>query len=147
MDYSTICLRDTVVSQRGAKSCPISNPDGSKVFLTLGTVRDPVSAPFGASSFNEAETTRLTLELNLNPEQEKAWDVFDEWPVHYLTKHSARLFKAIKTEAQIRDAHKSPVTRKEDYRPHIGQRLRPRARMLCACGTPSARGWTNSHGT
>ena len=116
MDFANIALKDTLVSARGAKSCQARAQDGTKITFVLGTTQEPVTTPFGATSFVEGEGGRKTLEFSLSPEQEASWEGFDSWALEYLTKHSFRLFKAIKTEAQIRESYRSPIQRKGDYR-------------------------------
>jgi hypothetical protein len=116
MDLANICLKDTAVSARGAKSCQVRGQDGTKITFTLGTSQEPVTTPFGASSFAGEEGGRKTLEFSLSAEQEKEWAAFDELTVSYLAKNSYRLFKAIKTEEQIRENYRSPVQKKGDYR-------------------------------
>ena len=116
MDFANIALKDTLVSARGAKSCQARAQDGTKICFTLGTSQEPVTSPFGASSFGESEGGRKTLEFSLSLEQEKEWQAFDAWAVGYLATHSFRLFKAIKTEEQIRENYRSPVQKKGDYR-------------------------------
>jgi hypothetical protein len=116
MDTANISLKDTQVSARGAKSCQVRGQDGTKITFVLGTSQEPVTTPFGANSFTEGEGGRKTLEFSLSAEQEKEWTAFDEWAVSYLAKNSYRLFKAIKTEEQIRENYRSPVQKKGDYR-------------------------------
>jgi hypothetical protein len=116
MDYANITLKDTQVSARGAKSCQVRGQDGTRITFTLGTSQEPVTTPFGASSFAGEEGGRKTLEFSLSAEQEKEWAAFDEWAVSYLAKNSYRLFKSIKTEDQIRENYRSPVQKKGDYR-------------------------------
>ena len=116
MDLSQVTLKDTVVSARGARSSQVRGQDGSKITFVLGTSADPVTTPFGASSFNDAEATRQTLEFSLSPEQEKQWQAFDAWALEYFGQHSFRLFKRIMTEDQMKEAYRSPVTKKGDYR-------------------------------
>ena len=117
MDLSQVTLKDTVVSTRGAKSCQIRGQNGDKISFVLGTSSDPVTTPFGASNFsNEAETTRKTLEFSLSLEDEKRWQAFDAWAIKYITEHSFRLFKRIMTEDQVKEAYRSPVTKKGDYK-------------------------------
>ena len=117
MDFANICLKDTLVSARGAKSCQARAQDGTRVTFVLGSSQEPVTSPFGATSFTvEGEGGRKTLEFSLSPEQEKIWQEFDTWACEYLAKHSFRLFKAIKTEEQIRENYRSPVQKKGDYR-------------------------------
>mgnify|MGYP001211786240 CR=1 FL=1 len=116
MDLASICLKDTQVSARGAKSCQARAQDGTRVSFTLGTSQEPVTTPFGATSFGGEEGGRKTLEFSLSAEQEKEWASFDAWAVSYLAQNSYRLFKAIKTEEQIRENYRSPVQKKGDYR-------------------------------
>ena len=77
-----------------------------------------MTTPFGATSVNEADTARRTIEFSLNPAQEKEWEAFDAWSVTYFAKHSLRLFKRIMTEEQVRENYRSPVTKRGDYRGH-----------------------------
>jgi hypothetical protein len=119
MDLAEVTLKDTQVSARGAKSCQVRGQDGQKISFALGTASDPVTTPFGATSYNEGEGGRKTVEFSLTPEQDKAWLAFDHWAVEYLAKHSFRLFKKILTEDAVRENYRSPVTRKEGYRPHL----------------------------
>ena len=116
MDFANISLKDTQVSARGAKSCQARAQDGTKVAFVLGSTADPVSTPFGATSFTAEEGGRKTLEFSLTPEQEKEWAAFDDWSISYLAKHSFRLFRAIRSEDEIRGNYKSPVQKKGDYR-------------------------------
>ena len=48
MDLANICLKDTQVSTRGAKSCQLRGQDGTKITFVLGTSQDPVTTPFEA---------------------------------------------------------------------------------------------------
>ena len=116
MDLANICLKDVQVSSRGAKSAAVRGQDGQKLTFVLGSSVAPVTTPFGATSFTEGEGGRKTLEFHLSPEAEKEWAAFDDWAVAYLAKHSFRLFKAIKTEEQIRENYRSPMQKKGDYR-------------------------------
>ena len=117
MNLAEITLKDTQVSARGAKSCQARGSDGQRITFVLGTSQDPITTPFGATSFTEGEGGgRKTLEFSLSTEQEKEWQAFDEWAIGYLVKHSFRLFKALKTEEQIRENYRSPVQKKGDYK-------------------------------
>ena len=115
-------LKDPVVSARGAKSCQVRGQDGSRITFVLGK-DEAVTAPFGASSFNEAEATRKTLEFHLSPEDEKEWLAFDAWAIQMFAQHSFRLFKRIMTEDQVRESYRSPVTKKGDYKATIRTKI------------------------
>ena len=110
-------LGDPIVSSRGAKSCTLSAGKDGKAIFTLGSRHAPVSTPFGASSYNDENNSRKTLDLRLNPEQDGDFLCFDEWAVRYITEHSERLFKKTLTQSQVQEHYRSPVTRKEGYQP------------------------------
>ena len=116
MNLADICFKDTQVSARGAKSCQARNTDGTKINFVLGSSQEPVGSPFGATFFTEREVGRKTPEFSLSPAQEREWFAFDTWAVDYLVRHSFRLFKAIKTEAQILESYHRPIQKKGDYR-------------------------------
>ena len=84
--------------------------------------------------------TRKTLEFTPNPELEEEWQSFDAWAIEYFTKHSLRLFKRIMTEEQVREDHRSPVTKKGDYRGHL------RCKLNCE-GAHPVRVWTMNRET
>ena len=67
-------LKHPVVSQRGAKSCPLTLEDGTAVIIQLGSKDSPVTSPFGASSYGDEATPRKTIEFSLDPERAQAWD-------------------------------------------------------------------------
>ena len=119
MDLANVVLRDTMVSARGAKSCQVRAQDGSKIIFVLGSTANPVTSPFGATSFTDGEGGRKTLEFTLTDDQTNEWAAFDDWAVSYLAKNYFRLFKAINTEEQIRENYRSPVTQKRSYRPTL----------------------------
>ena len=119
MDLANLILKDTQVSARGAKSCQVRRQDGTKLSFTLGTPQEPVTTPFGATSFTQEEGGRKTLEFTLTDAQATEWGAFDNWAVSYLAKNSYRLFKAIRTEDQIRENYRSPMQQKGDYRPTL----------------------------
>ena len=139
MDFANICLKDTLVSARGAKSCQARAQDGTKITFVLGSTQEPVTSPFGATSFTEGEGGRKTLEFSLSTEQEQSWQAFDAWAIAYLAQNSYRLFKAIKTEEQIRENYRSPVQKKGDYRATL--------RCKCNCeGSNPVRCWDVNRG-
>ncbi len=134
MDFENWHLKDTIVSSRGAKSCHLRTADhGAKVSFYIGSTDVPVSTPFGATSFQQEESSRKTLELTLTPEMEKMWTSFDDWAVDYIVKHSFRLFKSIKTEEEVRANYRSPVTKKGDYRAHIRCKINTDGSHIVRC--------------
>jgi len=79
-------------SSKGARSARISE-NGKPIVLQLTSVSEPLSTPFGISSFGQEETTRKSLELRCTPELEAFLRRLDEWAKSYLAEHGDRLFK------------------------------------------------------
>ena len=97
---SGLQLADPVVSARGAKSCALSS-NGSKLITTVGSREDPLTTPFGASSFGDEVSNRKTIEFRLPPEMLAYFHALDEWTVPYLAEHSERIFKKKMTIEQV----------------------------------------------
>ena len=133
INTSNLILKDAQISARGAKSCPIINAQGDKVFFNLGSKDKPVSTPFGASSFNDEATSRKTIEFNLTEEQEEQFKRFDEWAIGYLSEHSERLFKKKLTPDQVREGYRSPVTKKGSYRGHLRCKINSSGTTMARC--------------
>ena len=133
LDTSSWQIKDPQISARGAKSCPVLNAEGDKVFFTLGSKSQPVSTPFGATSFNDEATSRKTIEFNLTPEQEEQFRQFDEWAVGYLAEQSERLFKKKLTPDQVREGYRSPVTKKGSYRGHLRYKINSSGASMVRC--------------
>ena len=110
-------LKDPIVSQRGARSCPLECRQSS-VILSVGTSDCPVSSPFGASTYgNDELTTRKTLELGLEAQQLPQWEAITQWALQYIESHSERLFKRKLTAAQVLENFKPPLKQSGDYKP------------------------------
>jgi hypothetical protein len=135
-DFAQLQLADAVVNHRGAKSCALSRPDGSKFVNIVGSRQDPVTTPFGASSFNDENAVRKTLEIRLPAECVDFWDGFDAWSVSYITCHSTRLFGKTLTLDQVRDGYKSCVTRRGTYPPTLRCKLNLSGSNVVRCWSP-----------
>jgi hypothetical protein len=128
-------LLDTQTSSRGAKSALLVKKDDGKVFFTLGDPSAPTQAPFGASTYNDEESVRKTLDLRLNEQEAQFFEELDAWAVEYITKHSERLFKKALTLDQVREHYRSPVSKKEGYQPLVRCKIN-------TAGLSAARAWT-----
>ena len=133
INTTNLILKDPQISARGAKSCPILNAQGEKVYFNLGNKSKPVSTPFGATSFNDEATSRKTIEFNLTEEQEEQFKRFDEWAIGYLSEHSERLFKKKLTPDQVREGYRSPVTKKGSYRGHLRCKINSSGTTMARC--------------
>ena len=133
INTSNLILKDPQISARGAKSCPILNAQGNKVFFNLGSKSEPVSSPFGATSFNDEATSRKTIEFNLTEGQEEQFKRFDEWAISYLSEHSERLFKKKLTPDQVREGYRSQVTKKGSYLGHLRCKINSSGIAMVRC--------------
>ena len=116
-------LKDPIVSQRGAKSCPLEC-QASSVILSVGTRSCPTSSPFGASTFgNEEGTTRKTLELSLEAEHLPQWEAITAWARSYTETHAERLFKRKLGKEQVLENFKPPTKQTGDYKPLLRCKL------------------------
>jgi hypothetical protein len=126
-------IKDPQISARGAKSCTIQDAEGGKISFTLGSKTEPVSTPFGATSFNDEVTTRKTIEYNISPAQEAQFEKFDNWSIGYISLHSERLLKKKLTEDQVREGYRSPVTRKANYGAHMRCKINTSGKGMVRC--------------
>ncbi len=133
LDTSNWHIKDPQISARGAKSCPVLKANGEKVFFNLGSKSEPVSSPFGATSFNDEATSRKTIEFNLTEEQEEQFKKFNEWAIGYLSEHSERLFKKKLTPDQVSEGYRSPVTKKGSYRGHLRCKINSSGTTMVRC--------------
>ena len=85
-------IADIQTSAKGARSASISE-NGKPIVLQLTSVSEPLSTPFGISSFGQEETTRKSLELRCTPELEAFLRRLDERAKGYIAEHGDRLFK------------------------------------------------------
>ena len=103
-------LADVFVTAKGAKQCALA--DGSKSPI-LYSPEDPLTAPFGFSSWEES--SRKNLELRCTKGVEDYFTQFDEWVRAYLVQNSERLFKKKLIAEQVAECYKSPLHKKGDY--------------------------------
>ena len=85
-------IGEVLTSQKGAICAPISD-NGKPIILQLTPIHDPLSSPFGISSFGPEETIIKSLELRCSPELEAFVQRLDAWARAYLQDNAERLFK------------------------------------------------------
>ena len=85
-------IGEVLTSQKGARCAPISD-NGKPIIMQLTSINDPLSSPFGISSFGPAETIRKALELRRSPELEACVQRLGAWARAYLQDNAERLFK------------------------------------------------------
>ena len=128
-------LKDPQISARGAKSCQLHDKEGKRVHLTLGSRTEPCTTPFGASTGNDEKATRKTIDFHLTDQQAAAFDAFDSWAVRYLAEHSERIWKKKFTEERVAQNYRSPVVRKDGYRPHLRCKINTDGANACRAWT------------
>ena len=85
-------IGEVLTSQKGAICAPTSD-NGEPIILQLTSIHDPLSSPFGISSFGPEETIRKSLELRCSLELEAFVQRLDTWARAYLHDNAERLFK------------------------------------------------------
>ena len=85
-------LGEIQTSSKGVKSASLT-ADGQPIYVQLTSQNDPLSTPFGATSFNNEATTRLSIDFRCTPELQSFLERVDSWACIYLADHSERLFK------------------------------------------------------
>jgi hypothetical protein len=134
-DFAHLQLADSFVNPRGAKSCALSH-NGVKFVQTVGSREEPLTSPFGASSFNDENTVRKTIEFRLPGATVDFWDGFDAWAVTYITCNSNRLFGKPLTIEQVREGYKPCVTRRGNYAPTLRCKITLSGSNAVRCWSP-----------
>ena len=86
-------LGDIQTSTKGIKSAPLTDKKGAPVFCNLTTEDRPLSAPFGASAYNDPNALRQNICFRCDEPLEEAMSNIDAYMNQYLKEHSQRLFK------------------------------------------------------
>ena len=95
-------LADAVPSSRGSKTCRLHDIDGEDVvYMTTGAAG--MTAPFGATSFDTASTTkRKRFDIRLEDEETlKFFNSLNAWAVEYITNNSQRLFGRVLSREEV----------------------------------------------
>ena len=130
----TYALKDPQTSARGARTCQLLDKDGKRIHFTLGSRSEPCTTPFGASSWNDENASRKTLDFHLTDEQASEFQAFDTWAIGYLSENSERSFNKKLTPEQVTQNYRSPVIRKDDFRPHLRCKINTAGQHACrAC--------------
>ena len=79
VDFSTWTVGELATSSRGQKSAPVFADSRPTPHLQLTAAAHPMTAPFGASAYNDPEATRLNCELDLSPDHVTHLTKLDDW--------------------------------------------------------------------
>ena len=86
-------LGDVQTSTKGIKSAPISDKKGNPVFCMLTQKDQPLSAPFGASAYNDPTAIRHNICFRCHEQLESAMTNVDAYMANYVKEHSQHSFK------------------------------------------------------
>ena len=111
--FSSWHINDQISTSRGSKICLLTNNEkGNK---QIDFIPDqPVTAPFGYSSFDEF-AQRKNFDIRCSPEMEEYFTQLNKWTLNYVANHSERLLKRKASTEQIQDMYKSPLNVKQGY--------------------------------
>ena len=126
-------IGDVVCNSKGVKSAQITNKKGAPLFERLTGIDEPISTPFGASTFNDSAATRKNICFRCTPKLAKRLAAIDAYLQSYIDKHSGRLFKGKKL------AYKPLlIPQKDDYEPLMRCKINTEGRGACRC-------WNDQH--
>ena len=77
-------IGDVITSSKGNKTAPITNVKGEPIFLQLTTPKEPLTAPFGASAYNDPQATRKNICFRCTEELEQTISAIDHYMEAYL---------------------------------------------------------------
>ena len=110
----SFALADATISGRGAKTCSFS-ASGAKHVLTIGSRGEPLSTPFGATSYGEEQTDRKTVDFRLTAPHLAYFTALDEWCIQYVFDNSERIFSKKYSLEQCRDNYKPSIRQQGSY--------------------------------
>ena len=118
-------LGDVQISSKGIRSAPLTDEDGQAVFIVS---KDELSAPFGASAYNDPDATRKNICFRCSPEVERQFEQIDQYMTTYVQEHSQRLFKGKSM------TYKPALQSKEDDTPLLRCKIHMSGALSCRFG-------------
>ena len=126
-------IGDVVCNSKGVKSAQITNKKGAPLFERLTGIDEPISTPFGASTFNDSAATRKNICFRCTPKLAKRLAAIGAYLQSYIDKHSGRLFKGKKLTYKP-----LLIPQKDDYEPLMRCKINTEGRGACRC-------WNDQH--
>ena len=120
-------LGDVQTSSKGIRSAPLTDENGQAVFIVCA---DPLTAPFGASAFNDPAASRKNICFRCTPDIETQFEEIDRFMESYIQEHSQRLFKGKAI------TYKPALQIKEDYAPLLRCKINMSGTRVCRFWTP-----------
>ena len=121
-------IGDVVCNSKGVTSAQITNKKGAPHFERLTGIDEPITTPFGASTFNDSTATRKNICFRCTPKLAKRLAAIDAYLQSYIEKHSGRLFKGKKLTYKP-----LLIPQKDDYEPLMQCKINTEGRGACRC--------------
>ena len=120
-------LGDVQTSSKGIRSALLTDSIGNPVFIVAN---EQLSAPFGASAFNDPDATRKNICFRCTPAIEAQFDAIDKYMESYIQDNCQRLFRG---KAMT---YKPALQTKEDYAPLLRCKINTAGSRACRFWTP-----------
>ena len=124
--FNDMEIGDIVCNSKGVKSAQVTNKKGGPIFERLTGINEPITTPFGASTFNDSAATRKNICFRCTPKLAKRLAAIDSYIQSYLEKNNGRLFKGKKFTYKP-----LLVPGKDDYEPLVRCKINTEGRGAC----------------
>ena len=121
-------LEDVIVSSRGSKSAQLKNGRSPVMFMPT----DYLQTPFGPCSFQNQETTRMTLEFRCDEETEQFFNNLDEWSIQYISENSERLLRKKLSPDLVAERYHKTLKRHDKYPPLVKTKINLNSQRDCS---------------
>ena len=125
-------IGDVVSNSKGVKSAQILNKKGASTCERLTGNNEPITTPFGASTFNDSAATRKHICFRCAPKLAKRLSAIDAYLQGYIDKNSGRLFEGKKLTYKP-----LLVPQKDEYPPLVRCKINTEGRGACRCWNDS----------
>ena len=122
--FSEWQLGEIQTSSKGVNSASLT-ADGQPIYVQLTSQSDPLSTPFGAITFNNEASTRLSIDFRCTPELQSFLERVDSWACGYLADNSERLFKGKVPE------YRPCLSKRGDYTPTLRCKINTTGQRVC----------------
>ena len=99
-------------TNRGAKSANILTEFGIPPVKRLATASDPLTTPYGASTF-DSHTTRHNIDFTIDKPLQQWLQELDQWAQKMLLKESPRFFKKQLSKEEVAQMYQSTIKKHE----------------------------------
>ena len=90
-----------------------------------------LQVPFGPCSFQNQETTRMTLEFRCDEETEEFFTNLDEWAIQYISENSERLLRKNLSPEAVAERYHKTLKRHDKYPPLLKTKINLNSQRDC----------------